>query len=227
MSSATASDTDLREPVSPHLLAAMFGSSIQETIDVHSQEDLDISNQIPADLLTDEPDVYDAHVSSMGPGALTTAGEVLLDSWIQRDEPLVVDFHPTDLVVAPVPFSWIQQLDNLCSEATEENWDGEGALPVQHGAREKAIAFVRALPMGTPLPECSIDPDGEISLGWHGPNDYVFSVSVGRTGRLSYAGLFGNSDGYGTEWFTGTAPAEITVHLARLLSSAIADGQSD
>lgn len=113
--------------------------------------------------------------------------------------------------------AWIRSLDATCQEAAAENWDGEGGLPVQPGARQRAISLVTALARGRPLPEVSVDPDGEISLGWRVENN-VLSVSVSGGGRLSYAGLFGASDVYGT-WTMDQLPPEITHHLDRLLSA--------
>ena len=109
---------------------------------------------------------------------------------------------------------WIRDLDEICEEATSENWERGDAL--QQGARQYAITLVTELAPGTRLPEVSVDPDGEISLGWHVGDD-VFSVSISGTGRLSFAGLFGTSDCHGTEWMVAQVPVEITRQLDRLL----------
>ena len=121
---------------------------------------------------------------------------------------------------------WIRDLDEICEEAATENWDGEGAVPVQPGARGYAIALATELAPGTRFPEVAVDPDGEISLGWHVGSD-VFSVSISGTGRLSYAGLFGASDCHGTEWMVARVPFEIARQLDRFLLAIRAPGQPD
>ena len=126
----------------------------------------------------------------------------------------------------PALSAWSQALDLLCVAAGAENWDGEGAQPVQDGARARAFNLVDSLYPNRRLPECSIDPDGEISVGWHGPSGQVFSVSISGDGRLSYAGLFGDSEFYGTEWLADTIPESITACLDRLLVSPVASGGS-
>ena len=127
-------------------------------------------------------------------------------------------FLPPGSQGTPDLVAWIRLVDATCQEAAAGNWDGEGGLPVQPGARQRAISLVTALAPGRPLPEVSVDPDGEISLGWQVDNN-VLSVSVSGGGRLSYAGLFGASDVYGTEWTMDQVPAEVTHHLDRLLSA--------
>ena len=111
---------------------------------------------------------------------------------------------------------WIRDLDELCKETANENWDGESAAAVQESARRYAIALVTELAEGTRFPEVAIDPDGEISLGWQVGDD-VFSVSISGVGRFSYAGLFGTSDCHGTEWMVEQIPFEVTRQLDRLL----------
>ncbi len=205
---------DLRESVDPRLMAAMYGSALVETGLTPR-----LTEQDPVEAWGGAEFRY-AHSSGL-------THELAVFSY-QRNEDnfLTWDTGLATVTADPVLSEWIQQLDTLCQMAGEQNWDGEGAQPVQAGARKHAIMLVGALPTGTPVPACSIDPDGELSLSWQGLDDYVFSVSVSGTGRLSYAGLFGDSDCYGTAWLAETVPAEITTHLDRLLSARIADSQS-
>ncbi len=203
-----ASDDELRESVTPNLMAVMFASPIQQEIEPtpvwRSPYTIERRGQeMFADLHTRElADFTVIHLTN------------------RSDLTLLTSESGQDAPTADCALShWIQELDALCQEAGYENWDGDGALPVQPGARERVIALVGLLPIETPLPQCSIDPDGDISLGWHLADNYVFSVSVSGRGRLSYAGLFGESDCYGTEWLAGTVPPEIAAHLDRLLST--------
>ena len=149
------------------------------------------------------------------------------------DETLLFDADPASLAVlqdvesrSAAQSSWVQELKEICLEAASQDWDGGGAAPVQQGAHEYAVAFVSELAQGMCFPEVGVDPDGEVSLGWHVRRD-VFSVSISGEGRLSYAGLFGTSDCHGTEWMGEQVPAEVMRQLDRLIFSLGASGRAD
>ena len=67
-----------------------------------------------------------------------------------------------------------------------------------------AEAFVRALPIGVPLPEFAPEPDGSVSLDWIQSRTRKFSLSVGRSQRLAYAWLDGTDSGHGVATFDGS-----------------------
>ena len=149
------------------------------------------------------------------------------------DEALRFNVEPRSLAVlddvesrSAAEASWVRELKEICSEATSQGWDGEGAAPVQQGALEYAVVFVSELAQGVRFPEVGVDPDGEVSLGWQ-VHDEVFSVSISGEGRLSYAGIFGTSECYGTEWMGEQVPSEVLRQLDRLLYSRWAKGRAD
>jgi hypothetical protein len=114
-------------------------------------------------------------------------------------------------------FGWTQlELNAACWEAARDNWDGYGARAVDPDAYQKAVAFLQVLPVSLPGPEVAIDPDGEISFTWQRDLRRLFSVSVGPSNTLSYAGLLGQVSTYGTEYFADELPPSILVNLARL-----------
>lgn len=114
--------------------------------------------------------------------------------------------------------AWVELAD-AASEAANPNWDGYGAKPVDPLAYRQAERFLVALPTTTPVPDVSVDPDGEVSISWNIEPDWVFSVSIGARGRLSYAGLFGTSKAYGTEWLITEIPQSVLGSIARLFAS--------
>ena len=82
-----------------------------------------------------------------------------------------------------------------------------------------ARAFIEMLPSSVPAPDVSVDDDGEIGFDWDYAARLVFSVSVGRDGTLSYAGLFGHSKAFGTENPSkGFLPDPILASINRLLN---------
>jgi len=62
----------------------------------------------------------------------------------------------------------------------------------------------------------SVDPDGEIAFEWHKKPRYVLSVSIGKYGEFSYAGLFGRRKTYGTEYLEDEFPRVVSTNLERL-----------
>ena len=60
----------------------------------------------------------------------------------------------------------ISRIWALANECSEPGWDGVGALPLHRLAIFKAVALIRVLPEGLPLPEFAPEPDGSISVDW-------------------------------------------------------------
>lgn len=110
----------------------------------------------------------------------------------------------------------LDELDDLCAEASQPGWDGYGARPVNTDACDFAKTFIRALPTTAPLPELSADPDGEVSLDWFFGDRRVLSVSVGPTGRCTFAWLLGQRSTRGTDWIEDEIPASIAFALRQL-----------
>jgi hypothetical protein len=107
-------------------------------------------------------------------------------------------------------------LQEVVQEASNPNWDGYDALPVNQLTHYKASQFLTALPASIPNPEIGVDPDGEISFEWYHSPDNIFSVSVSQGGKLTYAGIFGLSKVHGVEYFEDKMPGAILNNLQRL-----------
>lgn len=78
---------------------------------------------------------------------------------------------------------------------------------------EHAIRFIDALPMGYAEPDPGADPDGEISLSWIGNKGHRLSLSIGPTGRISFAYRIGPRRRNGTEWFSDAIPEELLEYI--------------
>ena len=76
---------------------------------------------------------------------------------------------------------------------------------------QAAIRFAYSLPRFGPLPEISLDPDGEISFDWIASSGTeMFSVSVNKENRLAFAGRFSEkSKVHGIEQMAEGCPPEI------------------
>lgn len=109
---------------------------------------------------------------------------------------------------------WLERLTSEIGEVVADS--REAAIPVDRDTAHAALDFALLLPRFTPLPEVSADPDGEISFDWFGPSGKMFSVSINKTGRLSYAGWFReDSRVHGTEKLVDSFPEEILRGLLR------------
>jgi hypothetical protein len=98
---------------------------------------------------------------------------------------------------------------------------GEGlarTVPVDWQTAGAAIQFARLLPWSLPTPEVAPEADGEISFDWLGPQNKMFSVSISRTGRIAYAGRFGErSKVHGVEQLSDTCPREVIQGISRAI----------
>lgn len=113
----------------------------------------------------------------------------------------------------------LEALERAFAHAQEENWDGVGSAAVEPTTFLYATQFLTALPSTTPAPEVAVDSDGELALEWdRGPRS-VFSVSVGRDGTLTYAGLFGHTKVHGVEHLREAVPMAIASGIERVGAS--------
>lgn len=112
--------------------------------------------------------------------------------------------------------SALSDLDAFYKESSCVNWDGEGGLAVEQKSYENARKFISLMPRDWKKPEISADPDGEVSVEWHGGNRRRFSVSIGADERVSYAWLFGSERGNGTDTFLDEIPFGVATQVNRL-----------
>lgn len=104
------------------------------------------------------------------------------------------------------------KLDSCIVECSEDDWDGYGALKILQDSIASAIKFIGLLPINVREPEVNVDPDGEISFDWELNNNDYFSVSIGKNGKISYAGLNGIKKCNGTLFLQDTIPNVVLEH---------------
>jgi hypothetical protein len=113
----------------------------------------------------------------------------------------------------------ISNLTALGEECREPNWDGYGAEPVNPSVLNSAMDLIESLPDDLPLPECSIEPDGCVSLDWMPAPYRTLSLSVSVTGRLPYAWVDGTDRGHAVARLVdGLLPPRIITEIRRLVS---------
>ena len=120
----------------------------------------------------------------------------------------------------------LESLLDAYAEASEDNWDGEASAAADPSSFEYANSFLAMLPSATLPPEGSVDPDGEMSLEWYRGPRSVFSISFGRDGTLTYAGLLGASVSHGSKPFSDSIPQIIATHLDHFRTTDPAPGRA-
>lgn len=113
----------------------------------------------------------------------------------------------------------LRELEEAVEEAEEASKIGEAETsPPQRDSYVLARRVLEIFPTSVPMPEMSLDPDGEVAMDWIGGRGSMFSVSIGADGTLSYAGRFGVSRVHGSEVFSDELPEQILAGIHRAYS---------
>jgi hypothetical protein len=121
----------------------------------------------------------------------------------------------------------LDELFGVAVESLEHSWDGYGAEAIQHDAYAHAWMFIQSLPTTVPKPSIGADPDGEVSIDWLFSRDLMFSLSIGKRGRLTFASLIGDRSIQGTDWLHNGIPATILDELTAVASEARRSGLTE
>jgi hypothetical protein len=81
---------------------------------------------------------------------------------------------------------------------------------------------MNALPTSAPLPEVSADTEGEVALDWIFGERKALTVSIGPTGRCTFAWVLGQRTNRGTDWIDDGIPEAIVFALGQLARAATA-----
>jgi len=101
-------------------------------------------------------------------------------------------------------------------DSSMDNWDGYGAKATDTNSFRYAIHFALSLPWDIPIPDIYINPEGYVTYEWYEGKRNVYSVITGNRGELAYAGLYGSSKVYGTEYMYEEIPETIINNIYRL-----------
>jgi hypothetical protein len=109
-----------------------------------------------------------------------------------------------------------QAIDYAASNATIENWDDEGGLPVSGYTVSLAKRFASALPSDIEIPEIYAESHGELTFEWRSGKGRIVAISVYPNGTIGYSSLIGASKVYGWENFISSIPAMLIHRIARV-----------
>ncbi len=119
----------------------------------------------------------------------------------------------------------LRGLGRIAWDCGADDWDGEGAIGVTEEIVEETRKFVAVLPEDClPDPERDIEAlaDGEIVFEWQKDRRNMFMASVGKGGRIVYAGLFGGDRCCGDERIAdGRIPEAMLASIRRALSAPV------
>lgn len=110
----------------------------------------------------------------------------------------------------------LDELFAVAEAACETGWDGYGAEPVSQETYVRAYRFVESLPLGTPAPVVTAEPDGQLAFEWYVSPRRTLSVSVSPEGDLHYSALLGPNKSFGTEVFLDETPKAILDLIRRV-----------
>ena len=115
------------------------------------------------------------------------------------------------------PFDEIKEYWNeIIENCSDVNWNGYAAEPFDNDSFLVAAKFINLLPDNIQRPEITADSDGEVVLEWFNGPGRMFSISFGRKGVLSYAGIFGINKTHGKEYFESGIPSNILEKIKRV-----------
>ena len=125
-------------------------------------------------------------------------------------------YESNDKTVTFSNHSLVDQLIDSYREASEDGWDGEGSIAVEHETLSVTRQLVESLPTAYRTPEISAEPDGQVDLTWRVNSRRILSVSVAPNGLLHWAAMIGQEDPRGTCRFEGQTPATLLYWLGRV-----------
>ena len=156
------------------------------------------------------------------PNILLESGSLASGADFRRLRNLLEDAKSDRSRAASSPQSTaLSELARIAAACSAAGWDGYDARPISATTQRNARAFLEGLPMYIDAPAIVPEPDGEVAIEWDLGPQRIFSVSIGETGKLHYAGLFGfGVERHGVEPFAGMVSAEVLGYVKRLLDGA-------
>jgi hypothetical protein len=99
---------------------------------------------------------------------------------------------------------------NRAISALQTVLNRRGMLGTFDGIRtfDRSFAVLLSMPDAVPPPDISVDPDGEVAMDWSADDD-MFSLSVGASGRLTFAAYIDGREWSGEGFFGNSLPEDV------------------
>lgn len=112
--------------------------------------------------------------------------------------------------------SILGQLEQVETEASVPNWDGEGAEAVSSSAIMLAKSLAVLLAKDFPQPEVTAGKGGEVVFDWIESQDRMVSAYVTPSRLIRFAYVSDHNSGLGSFVFTGRVDPRLTAQIHRL-----------
>ena len=124
---------------------------------------------------------------------------------------LYSEMNDVFISIKPSEQKWVfNELEELSINASRPNWDNLGSAPLDSDTYQIAKRFILALPSSLPAPELTVDRDGEVNFDWFGSGGQIFSASLRKDGRITFAGQISTRNRQsGLEEFNDSVPKRI------------------
>jgi hypothetical protein len=114
------------------------------------------------------------------------------------------------------------ELGDLLSSCSIEGWDGYDARPLILSSFRAAYRFLSRYPRNWPIPQATVDPDGEVAFEWTTERG-SFSISF-EGSYLSFAGITGSDETHGKSAFNEFIPEVVLNNIRELFTQARTEG---
>ena len=109
-----------------------------------------------------------------------------------------------------------REVHGLLENAGIEDWDDEGVLALAPETVAVAQKLIDEFPPHVSRPDVNATPHGEVDFDWVIDRDVMFTVSVGPSKKIAFAGLFHGARLNGCELWEGTLPQVVNYCFGRL-----------
>lgn len=109
-----------------------------------------------------------------------------------------------------------REVHDLLKDAGTQDWDGEGALALAPETVGIAQKLIDEFPPHVSRPDVNATPHGEVDFDWVIDRDLMFTISVGPSKEIEFAGLFHGARLNGCEPWKGMLPQFVNYCFKRL-----------
>ena len=113
-----------------------------------------------------------------------------------------------------------QEVHDLLTKHSVENWDGEGALPLSPKTVAIAQELASLFPDGLEKPEVSASPQGDVDFDWATSENEFLTVGVCPPDEIVFAALFKEARLSGSEPWQGKLPRFVQSCFERISESS-------
>ena len=153
---------------------------------------------------------------------LTSAKLPNLTHWVIEDkiQPIDAGSWPKERFGEKEREAVKDEIDALLQCSGEENWDDDGALPLDRNTVEVAKDVVDEFPSHIMPPDVAVTPHGELDFDWVVAREVMLTISIGPLKEVAFSGLFPGTRLKGRQMWSGALPAFVEYCFEQLVREA-------